>query len=132
VTPTECRGNRRILIRWALAILYAAGIFVVSSIPGNDLPQLKIGDKLVHVLVFGGLAILSCRALRLQKPTWSRQAVAVLSVLATVAYGCLDEGHQSFVSERQAELSDVMADGVGALLAGWGWNKAAKSCDWLW
>ena len=122
---------RRILIRWALAILYAAGIFVVSSIPGNDLPQLKIGDKLVHVLVFGGLAVLICRALRLQKPTWSRQAVVIFGVLATVAYGCFDEGHQSFVCERQAELSDVMVDGVGALLAGWGWNKAAKSCDWL-
>ena len=90
-----------------------------------------IGDKLVHALVFGGLAVLIYRSLRLQKPAWSRQAVVVFGVLATVAYGCFDEGHQSFVSERQAELSDVMADGVGALLAGWGWNMAAKPRDWL-
>lgn len=129
--PTEWRKNSRIIIRWVLAILCAAGIFLVSSIPGDDLPQLRIGDKLVHLLVFGGLAVLICRALRLQKPTWSQRAVVVLSVLVTVAYGCLDEGHQSFVSERRAELSDVVADGVGALVAAWGWKKAAESWDWL-
>ena len=131
MTPVKCRKNSRIIIRWGLAVLYAAGIFLVSSIPGEDLPQLRIGDKLVHALIFGGLAVLICRALRLQKSAWSQGAVVVLSVLATVAYGCLDEGHQTFVSERRAELSDVVADGVGALAAGWGWKKAAESWDWL-
>ena len=118
-------------MRWTLVILYAAGVFVVSGTPGHDLPRLKMSDKLVHALAFGGLALLICRALRLQKPAWSQRAVAVLSVLAAVAYGCLDEGHQSFVSGRRAELADVVADGVGALLAGWGWNQAAKAWDWL-
>ena len=128
MNPTE---NRRIIVRWTLAILYAAGIFAVSSIPGDDLPPLNVGDKLLHALLFGGLTVLICRALRLQKPAWARPAVAVVGVLAAVAYGCLDEGHQSFVSERRAELSDVMADGVGALFAGWGWNKGATPRDWL-
>ena len=131
MSPTESRRNRRIIVRWALAVLYAACISVVSSIPGDDLPQLLIGDKLLHALVFGGLAVLICRATRLQKPAWSRQAVVVFGVLATVAYGCFDEGHQSLVSERRAELADVAADGIGALLAGWGWNKAAKAWDGL-
>ena len=92
MSPTESRRNRRIIVRWALAVLYAAGISVVSSIPGDDLPQLMIGDKLVHALVFGGLAVLIYRSLRLQKPAWSRQAVVVFGVLATVAYGCLTKG----------------------------------------
>ena len=131
MSPNESRRNRRIILRWTLAFLYAAGLFVVSSIPGNDLPQLKIGDKLLHALAFGGLAVLICRALRAQKPAWSQRTVVVLGVLAAVAYGCFDESYQSFVSERRAELSDVVADGVGALLAGWGWNKAAKPWGWL-
>ena len=130
MSPTE-RRNRNVIVRWALAVLYAAGIFVVSGIPGGDLPALTINDKLLHALVFGGLAVLICRALRLQKPAWSRRAVTVLGILATVAYGCIDEGHQSFISERRAELSDVVADAAGALLAGWGWNKAAKQRDGL-
>ena len=128
MNPTE---NRRIFVRWIAVFLYAAGIFVVSSIPGDDLPPLKMGDKLLHALTFGGLAVLICRVVRLQKPAWPQRAVVALGVLATVAYGCLDEGHQSFVSGRRAELSDVVADGVGALLAAWGWNKAAKPWGWL-
>ena len=131
MTPAESRRKRRLVVRWTLAILYAAGIFAVSSIPGDGLPQLGTSDKLLHAFVFGGLAVLICRALRLQNPAWSRQAVVGLGVLATVAYGCFDEGHQSFVSGRRAELSDVVADGVGALLAGWGWNQATKPWDWL-
>lgn len=126
MSTNESRRKRRIIVRWTLVILYAAAISVVSSIPGNDLPRLKTSDKLVHALAFGGLALLICRALRLQKPAWSQRAVAVLGVLATIAYGCFDEGYQSFVSGRRAELADVVADGVGALLAGWGWNKATK------
>lgn len=131
MSPNERRRNRRILVRWTLVILCAAGMFVVSSIPGNDLPRLKMSDKLFHALAFGGLALLICRALRLQKPMWSQRTVAVLGVLTAIAYGCLDESHQSFVSGRRAELADVVADGAGALLAGWGWHKAAKPWDWL-
>ena len=103
----------------------------VSSIPGDDLPQLGMGDKLLHALAFGGLAVLVCRALRLHNPTWSPRRVVGIGVLAVVVYGGFDEGYQTFVSERRAELSDVMADGIGALLAGWGWSKAAKPWDWL-
>lgn len=131
MSPTECRRNCGLIVRWTLAVLYAAGIFIVSSIPGDDLPQLKMGDKLAHALVFGGLAVLICRSVRVQKLAWSRQTVVVVGVLATVAFGCFDEGHQAFVSGRRAELSDLAADGIGALLAAWGWNKTAQLQDWL-
>lgn len=129
--PTESRKNRNVIVRWALVTLYAAGIIAVSGIPGDDLPQLGMGDKLMHALAFGGLAVLVCRALRLHNPTWSPRRVVGIGVLAVVVYGGFDEGYQTFVSERRSELSDVMADGIGALLAGWGWRKAAKPWDWL-
>lgn len=90
-----------------------------------------MGDKLMHALTFGGLAVLICRALRLQNPTWSSRRVVGIGVLAVVVYGGFDEGYQTFVSERRSELSDVVADGIGALLAGWEWSKAAKTWDWL-
>ena len=129
--PTESRRNRNVIVRWALVVLYAAGIIAVSSIPGDDLPQLGVGDKLLHALAFGGLAVLVCRALRLQNPTWSPRRVVGFGVLAVAVYGGFDEGYQMVVSERRSELSDVMADGIGALLAGWGWSEAARSWDWL-
>ena len=131
MSPTKSGRNRSLIVRWALVALYATGIIAVSSIPGDDLPQLGIGDKLLHALAFGGLAVLVCRALRLQNPTWSPRHVVGFGVLAVVVYGGFDEGYQAFVSGRRSELADVMADGMGALLAGWGWRKAAKSWDWL-
>jgi len=131
VSPTDSRRNRNVVVRWVLVSFYAAGIIAVSSIPGGDLPQLGIGDKLLHALAFGGLAVLVCRALRLHNPTWSPRRVVGTGVLAVIVYGGFDEGYQTFVSERRSELSDLMADGMGALLAGWGWSKAAKSWDRL-
>ena len=122
--PTPRRSHGGLLARWALAVLYAAGIFAFSGIRGDDLPQVGIGDKLVHALVFAGLAVLVCRALRSQYPRWSGCAVAGLAVLATFAYGCLDELHQGFVSGRRSELADALANGVGAAAAGWGWRQA--------
>ena len=107
-----------------MTALYAAGIFVISSIPGDDLPQVGIGDKLSHALVFGGLAVLTCRALRFQYPTRPVRAIGCLAVLIASAYGCLDEVHQGFVSGRRAELADAMADGVGAAVASWVWSRA--------
>jgi VanZ family protein len=129
VNPTESRRRGSLILPWALTALYAAGIFVISSIPGDDLPQIRISDKLSHALVFGGLAVLTCRALRFQNPTWSGRAVGGLAVLTTFAYGCLDEVHQAFVSGRQSELADALADGLGAVVASWGWNKA-KLGNW--
>lgn len=124
MNQTDGGGNGNLILRWTAAALYAAGIFVVSSIPGNDLPRVGIGDKLLHALLFAGLAVLTCRALRLQYPAWTGRAVGGLAVLATFAYGCLDEAHQAFVSGRQSELADALADGVGAAVASWGWNQA--------
>ena len=92
--------------------------------PGDALPHVGIGDKLLHALLFAGLAVFMCRALRLQYPTWTRRAIGGLAILATIAYGCLDEAHQGFVSGRQSEWADVLADGVGAAAASWGWSKA--------
>ena len=126
---TDSRNSNSLILRWTLTAFYAAGIFVISSIPGDDLPQMRIGDKLLHALLFGGLAVLTCRALRFQYPKWSGHAVAGVAVLTTFAYGCLDEVHQAFVSGRQSELADALADGVGAAVASWGWNKA-KLGNW--
>ena len=123
MSPNPRRSYGGLLARWALPVLYAAGIFAFSGIPGDDLPQVGIGDKLVHALVFAGLAVLTCRALRLQNPGWSGCAVAGLAVLVTFAYGCLDELHQGFVSGRRSDLADALANGAGAVAAAWAWKR---------
>jgi VanZ family protein len=104
------------LIYWIPAILYMAGIFVVSSIP--DLGPLPggVSDKSGHTLAYAGLGGLLLFALaqgRVDGVTLRRAGLAV--ALATV-YGITDECHQSFVPGRSPEVADVIADAVGATL----------------
>jgi VanZ family protein len=106
---------RRFLF-WLPALIYMAGIFVVSSIP--DLGPLPggVSDKSGHVLAYAGLGVLLLFALaqgRVDGVTLRRAALAV--ALAT-AYGVTDEWHQSFVPGRSPEAADVLADAAGATL----------------
>jgi VanZ family protein len=112
--------------RWLLVLAYAGTIFFLSSRPGNTLPDFRVSDKLLHAVLFGGLAILVCRALRAQVSARSRAFIAIVALLVTVCYGISDEVHQLFVPRRAAELADVMADSLGALLAAWGWLQVER------
>ena len=121
MTPLDRWGRTQRVVRWGLVFGYVAIIFCLSSLPGQSVPSLKLSDKVLHAVEFGGLAWLTCRALRAQAPGSSLRFVAVVSVLGTVGYGLTDELHQLFVPGRSAEFTDVAADGLGALLAAWAW-----------
>jgi VanZ family protein len=99
---------RWLLLRWGPVFVYATAIFVVSSIPGADMPAGAIWkiDKIVHFAVFVGLGALVYRAL---PRYWL--AVAIAS-----AYGALDELHQKLTPGRSPEIKDFIADVCGALL----------------
>jgi VanZ family protein len=97
--------------------VYAAAIFVVSSL--SQVPALpgQPSDKTLHTLAYSGLALVLIRAL--SRAAW--RGVTTTSLLAafalTVLYGCTDELHQSFVPGRTSDVWDVVADTVGALLS---------------
>jgi len=108
------------VIRYQLpTFLWAAIIFVSSSIPSARLPHLTVFgiDKLVHFGIFFVLCLLVHRGFRHQSrfPVLARYGLA-LSILATMLYGVSDELHQSFVPGRNPNVFDVIADGVGGLL----------------
>lgn len=98
----------RLLWRWLPVVVYAAAIFVASSIPGRSMPggRLFAYDKLVHAVVFAGLGALAWRASR----------SFGLAVAIAAAYGALDELHQRFTPGRSSESLDLVADVVGAAL----------------
>lgn len=126
-TDAAARLPRRSSVawRWGLLAGYMACIFILSSIPGRSLPQVRISDKLLHVGEYGLLSVFMCRALRGQMPAWPRARIALLGALAAVGYGATDEFHQLFVPYRSADLTDLAADSLGAILAAWGWYKAS-------
>ncbi|HCV43138.1 MAG TPA: teicoplanin resistance protein VanZ [Bacteroidetes bacterium] len=101
------------------AILWAVLIFVASSIPSITLPELKFipADKAVHLIVYFVFCALAFRALSYQK-RFPRIASRALTgaLLLSVLFGLSDEFHQSFVPNRVADVLDVVADSLGALL----------------
>ena len=73
-------------------------------------------DKLVHSLEYAVLGVFVAHA---SARTWPRHHVLRLfafSALATFAWGVLDEIHQAFVPSRSADILDLAADTLGALL----------------
>ena len=103
---------------WAPVYLYAALIFVVSSIPRVLPPQIRIPflDKGLHMIEYGLLGFLLTRALFHDSPSGLRQNFRFWAVLFALLYGVSDEWHQSFVPMREASVWDALFDGVGAAI----------------
>ena len=92
--------------------------FYLSHQPSLPYPggfDAKFISTLGHVGVFGVLAVLIWWTLGLTSLSSGRRAM--LAVLLTVAYGFMDEWHQSFVPGRTPDWRDIVADTVGATLA---------------
>ena len=107
-------------------------IFVLSSqswLPG---PPGGFTDKHGHALTFGILA-LAC-LFGLTGGRWRRVTgrMATVAALLAVVYGVSDEWHQAFVPGRMADIADVAADAVGAVVAvglGWAWAILLRRRD---
>lgn len=102
---------------WLPVIVYCTIIFVQSSYPSPDaLPRFAFSDKLMHLLAYGILGALVCRASNTivrWRHRWG--ALVVIGLMTATLYGASDEWHQSFVAGRSAEITDLIADFVGGL-----------------
>jgi hypothetical protein len=136
---TEHKGNRRgnPLFQLALVVGYMAGIYGLSSIPGNIDPEdaaiygiiawtPPALQNLLHVPLFGLLAWLWYRTLE----AWSMQHGAALTAacMLAVVYGAIDEWHQLHVPGRYASFTDIALNCAGAVLALW-WIHCGKRSE---
>lgn len=106
-----------------LAILWMGMIYYLSAQPAiATLMTFPGEDKLFHAAVYGLLGILFLGAFR-QGGRGYRRPILVLAILLAVLYGITDEWHQSYVPGRTPDITDVIADGIGAtigvFLANW-------------
>jgi VanZ family protein len=115
--------------------LYCAVIFFLSSQPdlGENPPawlDWPGSDKLVHLVLFGGLAgLVAMGLIRSNGSTLSRRALFFGPMLFATLYGLSDEIHQWFVPKRSCDLGDLFADALGAtIIAGaiTGWAARAS------
>ncbi len=108
----------------ALPLLWAAFMLLLTLTPARDMPvtpawELLSFDTAAHAAVFGVLAALSWFSLRRQRrwPLLAQQA-AVAVLVGCVAFGGLIEVLQYVMAQgRHAEWSDLISDGIGALVA---------------
>ncbi len=103
----------------AMAIGWAAVIYLLSSQTGLDVPPLFPGqDKVLHALVFAILGFLVAGTL-LPAVHQTRKRHIVMAIGLIAAYGMLDEVHQHFVPGRMPDVLDVLADISGGILGVW-------------
>lgn len=111
-----------------LTLGYMAGIYWLSSIPGEADPEFELlsgiilwtppaVQNLAHIPLFGILAWLWFRSLG----TWIRNGRLLLGLafLLATGFGVLDELHQLHVPGRYASLTDIVLNSLGAALAVW-------------
>ena len=117
-------GRRRYLpaVGFSLLLL-ATSLLPVPEGAGEQVPAL-LGitlDKWVHAASYGTLAVLLA---------WGRQAreVSAVAVLVTIAicYGAGVELLQGLVPSRGVSGADLVANAVGAVLAGLAWLAARR------
>ena len=100
-------------LAWVLVIIWAALIFILSSIPGSAYPSHPEPLNVVaHSVLYFVLAVLLTRALSFSKmPFWK---VALLAIVIVSLYGASDELHQLFVAGRSSDPFDWAVDTIAA------------------
>lgn len=101
-------------VRWGLTGAYALIIFYLSASSIGGVPPFPYFDKMVHFLLYGGLAFLCVWSLRAGTALAWKKALLVAFLLSTV-YGVFNEIVQAFLPARGAELMDAAANAAGAL-----------------
>ncbi len=105
---------------WSATIAYALLIFFLSSLSGDKTEKLylfKHSDKIIHLAEYAILCFLVSKTLSFTLKNNIKRYVPLFAILIALLYAISDEFHQSFVPGRSAEVYDVFADGMGAVLS---------------
>ena len=113
VQSVRSRLTSRPLWLWLPVALYAAGIFLVSSMHNPPLPH-GVSDKSGHGAAYCGLGLVVLRALARAELSGISAGTSVAAVALSTAFGASDELHQMFVPGRSADVHDLAADATGA------------------
>lgn len=110
------------LVRWLGPCAVMVTLWWTSSQTPKDSPPSAIRAWLhngAHVIAYGGLggAWLTALMTRVGDVLRLGRRRVAAAVLLTIAYGIVDEVHQSFVPKRDASVLDVLTDTTGSLLA---------------
>jgi VanZ family protein len=110
----------RLILDVGIIVAYSVFLFVILCAPNVRPPgflDFPYSDKLIHACQFAILAFLICRFFLRHSAEIRRSWIFIASVSITASYGAVTELIQKAVPGRVADVGDVAADTVGALLA---------------
>lgn len=119
-------SKEELLIRWIPAILFIGfiGWIIIEADLGTQNPliqfanSLPYGDKIGHAAIYGVMALLVTVASRFR--TWNLLGWRFFYGTSLVLlFALLEEGSQYFLTTRNFDLYDGVADMVGIGLASW-------------
>jgi len=98
--------------------IYWTVLLVATSLPGSDLPNLRISDKIEHFIAYFILALFLILALLLQtRFQWFKRKANFATILIISIYAGLDELHQLFIPGRSCDLRDWITDFMATCFA---------------
>ena len=122
-------SNMTVPVRWLFVLLFAASFLMLAVMPleamlrdpaglGRSpflrlLADLPMVPQIVHLGTFAGLTFLCAWALQ---PLASIRASLVVAFVVAFTFGGLVELIQLFIPGRDSDLSDVVLNGIGALV----------------
>ncbi|MBU0709771.1 MAG: VanZ family protein [Candidatus Omnitrophica bacterium] len=115
------RSDRKLVIIkfWIPVFLCMLVIFILSSIPGSQIPSIFLFQDLVfHIFIYFVLAWFFARALKNTYPDMRFAKVIIYTAIFGVIYGISDEFHQAFVPYRYFSGMDMLFNGIGSLVGG--------------
>ena len=104
---------------WLPVLLWAGCIFLISSLPGEDIPCFFYGQEIIfHIVEYMLLAILLNRALKNSgfRDSSDKPKRVLLVILLCLIYAIFDEIHQHFVPGRSSSIVDLLVDSFGIVL----------------
>lgn len=117
----------------SVALIYAALIFIISTLPRLTPPPLgfRFEDKVYHFVEYSIFSFLLFLAFFKAETGFFRKNVFLFSSLIGIAFAYSDEFHQRFVPGRSYDFYDFLADCLGVILVqaalriylGWGGRK---------
>ncbi|PXX95221.1 VanZ family protein [Marinifilum breve] len=103
-------------------IIWAIIIFILCSIPGNDLPKTSAihiphFDKLVHFGMFFIMGIFLMAELSFQTKLKKSRIILITVLLVTTYGGAIEYLQQHYFTNRSGDYIDLAADILGGVVA---------------
>lgn len=108
-TRTEVKSQRHHLTWYFLGALLTLVVIVSSLVPNEDLPHVRVSDKVEHIVAYAGLALWFGGLMPPRRYVYLAMALLALGGGIEIAQGLMGLG-------READWRDFYADAFGAAL----------------